>query len=273
MSSLLGIAFKGLLFFLTFAIEIRVHASSPRDESPKKAEVSVSVGSILQEPSSCFVEKTYPCAVKNRLRKPLALEWNGMSLGLGRNSSLVLQQDGSLRLIFGDFVLQTQSDLMLKSEFTDIELRVIRSQNPMAMAFFQKNWRDVRAVTVKGEIVLKPLGREEMIITRGFETRVSTVSSRGRAGIEIPAPFHFKSLLKALSPYFSDRGKFKKEMAEVQKAWSTSVTSSGDWYLSLIDRQIASARDEEERKKLARENLRKENEELRQLFRRRNFFQ
>lgn len=238
-----------LFFFLGFTVEIHVsHAGV------------LTLPEMLQPirfPESCEQN----CALKTVAHAKYRLTLDGGKIILGSDTSVIQGQSDSVTLLSGTVLVVSTDEIHIQAPYG--EFRV----TPDTTALLARSFDQVEVTVFFGNIGVKPKGQSaEILIQQGCSNRLHPVGDRGHAELEIPV----SPDLSVISTWatLTDRSKnvFVSDVNRFKDIRIQSAKELADLQGILANREIASAKIEQDRRQLILLKQKRESSFLKRLF-------
>lgn len=249
-----------LIFVLAFQTEVRVKAHGSSEKKNYKSS-----------PENC-VEEAIPCAIEVG-DEVARFKQNGNSVHLSQKSFVVRESASKWTYIKGNFWVES-GRVQVKTAFAELKSSAggmwITPDLKAAKNKEEKLW----VLASKSDVEVELRNHKTLTIPEGFRVWIGKSEGRESAGFGMPEPIPWEEYVLMWGPIYPGSAKeFKSELLSLRKEWEDLADRGGDLYASVVNRQIAMAKDEEEakRKKLLAEEAQKK--ALREVFKKKTLDQ
>lgn len=247
-----------VVFFFTFNVHVKVNAQDYVQLLPDNK--------VIEEPEDCIL-KSSVCAIKTHWNRKFELQV-GSSLVIIDGRSIVLRTGSdSIRLVRGGVWVRAIGKFRIVTEYG-----IIKGQDG-EMWVRRKN-NKVYAKATFHDLQMKPKGGHNILdLPTGFQNWLGPVDQRGAATTGMPSPIDFEDHIIRWARLFPGTAKeFTRKVRQLQKVWSDAVYSAGPFHADFVNRQLATAAEQERIEAERLRRIQEENRRLRQRFRRRNYY-
>ncbi len=261
-----------LVFILAYGLEVEVQAALEQ-------------GSWFSEPEGCEMNLENSPEESGCLLRALPaqgasqLSWKGAQVYAFPGTVIFVQGEG-LRLLKGELILK-DSDLELqdREDASTIVLgteygRMISQAGVWLMLKREADhWMEVDVL--RGSVDLKLLGHQEKLsVGQGFSLRFGPVNEKGLSQVELPQPVRVQSvLMRWLRGTQKDPEVWRTKVQLVLPSWQTAAEEIALWQSQTVLRHLASVQEEERKRAQRALQRQREDEELRRLFRQKNYLE
>lgn len=237
-----------LLAFFAFTIEVKV-----------KAE-------IIEWPSGCL-KTDQTCAIHIDTPQTFTIELGDGDLSLGKDS-VVVRKGTEAELLQGQMLVSVHSPVRVVTRYADLEM----SSGRMLV---KVDSQEVQVTALNHVVKISLKGHGEVIqLTPGFSVSVKGVDLKGFSIVEVPQPLVIDSTIRKWARlHKGDRKTLREEIGRSIESWRRAVREGGQWHQQMVERSIASHKEQEARKAAWRAKVEQENQALRRLFRQKNYLE
>lgn len=241
------------VFALFFSVEVRVHAD------------------ILWDPKNCGVAESKSSGdCIGLVRQPLSeISIGDGQLRLLRKTVVKKNSEREYTLVAGTLMIVTESPFSVKHISGEVQLT-------NATVLLVSTNRSLEIFPLKASVFYKPRGSKESYrLDAGYTQSLGRVDTTGLARVLLPKPASVDKLIP-LWVSMTQKTEFESTRSGIlayRQAWKSAVDQAGPWYQDLIQRQIASLNQERETERRRQQDLEKEQNFLRDMFKRRNFLE
>jgi hypothetical protein len=249
-----------LVLWFCFTVEIHVHASASEHEP----ESGATHGTWLSTPAHCN-PGTVGCAYRAKAAK-LSLTWEGAEISVSEGAVVAWQSGKTM-----DFVAGTGWIRFHDGAIVSVPSARISGEGEMLI---QKDGAETEVTCISGEVRVAPLGASgPVILPAGFRVRVGPVTRKdGAAEMDVPQTAPTAATVKAWWAVYPGT---KESFLPLAKQFTATVVDAADkagpWHFELVQRQVASQREEERKAAARRRKAEAENKQMRDLFRKLNY--
>ncbi len=250
-----------LAFLVASVIDVRVKADSLNE---RPVEIPGGCWSRLEQNT-----KNSVCAfLSGKARHLMKLPFG--SLRMSPEASLVITRargETTVRLVRGIFWLNARTPIKVRTLYARV-----RVANGELLIGAQDRRSDITNLTA--DLNYRPRGSTRVFpLPKGMVVTIGRVATTGVARTEFPRTANVKTLLRKWARVYSesDINEFQRRIDEFLPAWVQATEDVGPWYTQVVNRELASAEQEKERKARLLSKHRAEIKRLRNLFRAQNF--
>jgi hypothetical protein len=221
---------------------------------------------LTQDPKNCYQEKKYPCDIKTSSKEKILLHHLGHEIYASEDSVLRLQAKG-FDYLQGNLDARMDSAFFIKTAWGSIE-----SENGHFLLF--KEGKKLHVISLEGELQLKVLGdTQNYRLPSGFQTTFTPVlASAGKGSLEEVKPILVQVTMEQMEKAhpLSDKDKEEQEK-DLLKLQKKAVEYISPIYQERAEREIAQAQELKQRREKAIDVRKKQESELRKLYRQKNY--
>lgn len=249
------------VFLLSFMIEIKLKAShKAKSESPV-------FSSVVSEPVDCARLHRFPCAIQVDKNKTWFWQWDTGRVELGPNAIAQLNQEGEVLLISGYLILYSQmGSAWVKTSYGDVavsEGQVMVDRRPSG---------DFEVNSLQGEVAIYPRGGASIALPAGYRNWLGPVRENGLATLGIPQASNREIIFKLWPKlYAGDKKVYLDIIHQYYESWQLAVETAGQLHQVLVERGLASLAEKRRLSAVRKARIERENREMRELFRRKNY--
>lgn len=253
----MGLLRRLLLLYLAFTVDVRLVFASDTRHKAMPAEMA-----WISEPAKCQ-PGAKGCAVSAKVSK-LALDWQGQAFVLTKGTAVWWPDQNTVRLIKGTMSLRLSEKLAVT-----VASGQLRGEG---LVLLSRQESATRITVVDGEIRLRPLGSsEELSLPQGYSVWLGEVGGNGLAQVEVPQAADPAGTLKQWwSVYPGSKKQFMNEARDFVAGAAARAELVSQWHQQIVQRAVASQREQERRKQEARTIELREQAKMRALFRKMN---
>lgn len=238
------------------------------------AEIRSQTKDLIEIPRNCVAESVFPCAVQADGKK-VSMSFDSLQIVLSANSVLQLESDRMVKIVTGHVYLQKttqdQVELEVVSEFGRIYL------GEESHLFLKKTAQALEIYPLKKGVHVVPLGSSEtqkLFLPVGYRSHLAAVTEARQAFYEIPTSANLKGLVSHWGPLFpGSANELTSFLAEYRSHWLEAAQSGAIMQQAWAERELASAKDQVAREQERQRRAKIEQDQLRQLFRSKNYLQ
>jgi hypothetical protein len=239
-----------VLIVLVFFVDVQVKAGLSYQKMSEP----------IQEPLRCLSQNVV-CVISTFEKSKYSLTLGAAEVVLGGRTTIIRNDADQITLISGEIWVRSNGPIKIGSEFGTFELN-------RSSGWVIKEGGRMLVRTSEGAGVLTPRGGTELGVPAGFEMWVSAVDSSGVAQTSVPTAIDFRDHMRRWAKLFpGTRLEFKKEVTAFRDTWFESVEKASTFHFETVQRGIASEQDARRRQDQVLEKIKRENQRLRKLFR------
>lgn len=244
-----------LLFFLAFAIDVRV-----------KADEQSNLDDFVTFPSHCY-NQSYPCAVKSLRKVNQLFHFEDTQFSVSSQSVVQLYPD-KLTFVEGNFLIENPSSLKIETLHSNITLK-------SAMVLVITSKQSTKIVNLGGEILVEGRSQKNSLnLLPGSQIDFGKVTTDGVASSDFPHTVNFESIIRKWGNLTNkDFDGFKLRALAFKREVKVSAEYFSEQFKAIAKRRIASHKAAIKRGRQRRAAIEAENLELRTLFRKKNHFE
>ena len=261
-------SFRILLFILGFALELRVRAATEPNWGGAPARLKLAV-QVQQEPSKCLNQQASACAVKTRGDERFLFNLAGSTIVLDRATVVITESTSVIRLVSGAVWVRSRGVFSVRSEFGDASVQ-------QAGEIWVRRTRERMTVSAaENSIQIQPRGASEsLLIERGLENFLEGIDASGTAQVGLPKPIDLREHIERWARlYEGSRKSFELEVRRFHSHWSQAVESAASLHRAMYERKVASLNQKRLIEEQSRQREEARNQKLRDLLRRRVFYE
>jgi hypothetical protein len=251
--------FLGLLF-----------ASSVVSRVSRTEQVSFEL--LTQYPSHCLEGQVFPCALHAHTDQKKNLITKNFELGLAADSIVQILDPQRLQVVRGQvWVRRTLGapEIVVRSEYGHVQM------DEEFDLFLKKELQHLEIYPLSKSVTVYPLGHKALagyVLPAGYRSQMGAVDEVGLAQYQIPTSANIKGLIAEWAPLYTGTPQSLTEVLQhYRNLWSTAAIKGAELHQKMVEREIASAKAQEAAAELQRERNRKEQLELKRLFRSKNY--
>jgi hypothetical protein len=246
-----------LAFFLSFTLDVRVHAS--------QVLTVPEVRDVIEQPPGCLNQKICSVMTKEN-QKYIWQVSDGRRVIVAPNSIVVKAADDRIRLVQGAVWIQSEGNITVETEYG-----VARTEQNQFWVLRQDQKMWVRAPATAVTISARG-AQEEMTVPAGCENWLGPVSRQGVGRSGFPQPIDLNDHMNQWARLRTGSKKeFSGEFEQFIKTWADAVAAIAVSHQQIAEREIASADEQRQRQIAAHERALREAQEIRALFRKKNY--
>jgi hypothetical protein len=267
---------KWVVWVFLFCVDVHVRAETAHGQAKAEAshgqakaetaqvDVKAEASDKARETENCW-SKQIPCAVKSEHSK-IRLHAKHLDLVMARGALLEQQTQNTIRLIKGEFYIETSQVVYFKTPYAKIWCE------EECKGYFSRTVDQVNVKSLDGEWLIQRTGETTPYVLRvGRQVLIGEVQFDGKAFMEFPQSLPWSSTVNQWATlYPGSLDEFKHVLARFRTEWKGAVEELSDLHQTEAKRTIASHEKqvaEEQARKLAQE---REDESLRAIFREKN---
>ncbi|NCN95628.1 MAG: hypothetical protein GW917_02800 [Bdellovibrionales bacterium] len=236
---------KALILFLSFSAEVHVRAEA---------------FTVIEGCSSKDIGYSLECVVRNTTSKVQVKKLPHL-LVFAQKKSTFSASPNLIHWIYGEGGIKASGLINIKTNFGTALCEGV------CFASYKKNSKELEFHALKGSWQILSFGdREHISLSAGESVKGGRVGDDGSADWSLPYSMTQDHLTYVLEDLFG-RQVSAAEKAAVKKAWQRKVEGLSEHYKVQVTRQVASHKEKLAKKKQAELHRKKEDEELRKLFR------
>ena len=221
---------------------------------------------LTQDPKNCYQDKKYPCDIKTSSKEKILLHHLGHEIYASEDSVLRLQS-GGFDYLQGHLDVQMNSKFLIHTAWGSIE-------GERSRFLIYKEVKKLHVISLQSELLLKVLGDEQTYrLPSGFQTSFSPVTaSIGKGSLAEVKPILIQVTLEQIekSQPLSDKRK-EEEEEDLLKLQKKAVEYISPIYQERAEREIAEAQEVRLRQERKVEARKKQESDLRKLYRQKNY--
>ena len=240
---------RSFILLAIFCIDVRVHAETHASES-----------------KDCWGHKV-PCAIRNEAGVR-HLKSERFEISLDKGALLEQRETSVVHFVTGLFYLRHVKGAEFTTAFAKFNCKAD------CQALIERQDDKMTLKVLEGQVWIKRLGEEKYYrVDAGLQVSVSEVAEDGKAAMEFPQSLPWLTTAKDWARLFPGEVEdFHKELAEFRTRWNEAVESASETHKLVADRQIAAHNEELAKQKARAAAAAREDQRLRELFRRKNNF-
>jgi hypothetical protein len=257
---------RALCFFLSFALEVKIHAGGVDGHKAEEPSSIHKVGSAetVVWPLGCDWGKQKNCAIQNTGPVSFRSHVNSSQISFGANS-VARREHGSFELIQGRFLIESFDHSKWKTLYGTIEM-----QSGQALVFVGR--KSLVVSPLSDQLQVRVVGDDPVSIPVGYEGEFFGVNAQGKSLVAYPRVANPHKLIPSWARlYQGSENEFRVLIEGYRKVWREQLKTAILWHRGEVERQIASHNQKLEEAKRRRIRREKENARLRQMFRNKNY--
>jgi hypothetical protein len=242
-----------LMFFMTFTLDVRVHA--------KEYIQLANQEQVLQQPGDCLLQTTI-CAIKTSADSKYKLTVGSETVVLDADTAVVRVARDRIRVLQGTVWVQAKTTFSVETVFGEIT---------SARGDFWVSQNDERTLVraTSSTLSLRPRGaKQSFALEKAEENWLGRVQKDGVASSGFPHALQWRDHLDRWARlYPGGKKQFTTEVKEFRAAWTEAGKRASAYHQSLADRHIASIEEDLKRRQEKQAAIEAHNRELRALYR------
>jgi hypothetical protein len=219
---------------------------------------------FVDQPKACFEKEALPCAIQI-MSQPAHLKWGEIKINALAKSSFILEKNQQIKLLQGSLWLDGES-YKVKLSYATITAN--------GEAIFENQKEKSIIQNLSAELAIQGLTSENAAFAlKGTQIWMAGISSDNHQVQGVIEPIEVKSFLNQAKAYRLGKGDFKAKLAKWKSEWEESKESTYHFYQEVAQRKVASVEEKNRHKSEAEQKARIENQNLRKLFREKNYLE